>query len=71
MDGTWGMKKEFYPDQPAVRAAASTPSEMERPDRVLRPTARWPPSRSRRCAAESPRTRSSLLREAYGLPDER
>jgi len=64
----WGMKKEYY--QLSLRYAKKAVKEMEAAEpRPSRPTARSPPSRSRRCGGKS-RPPIALLREAYGLPEE-
>ena len=71
MDGTWGMKKEYYPI--SLQFARKAVEEMEASAaRHLRDRlhAVGPPDRGR-CAGERPAHPITLLREAYGLPEER
>jgi glycerol-3-phosphate dehydrogenase subunit C len=70
MDGTWAMKKEFYPlSLPFARRAAQE-MEASRPDTYATDCS-MSALQIQEVRGEKPRHPISLVREAYGLPEER
>jgi Fe-S oxidoreductase len=70
MDGTWGMKKEYYPI--SLEFARKTVSEMEaaKPDTYMTDCS-LAALQIEALRGVKPAHPASLLREAYGLPEER
>jgi Fe-S oxidoreductase len=66
MDGTWAMKKEFYP----LARRAAQEMEASRPDTYATDCS-MSALQIQEVRGEKPRHPISLVREAYGLPEER
>jgi Fe-S oxidoreductase len=70
MDGTWGMKKEFYPISLEFARRAVADLEAAKPDTVTTDCS-LSALQIEAVRGTRPRHPVSLLREAYGLPEER
>jgi Fe-S oxidoreductase len=70
MDGTWGMKREFYPVSLQYARRAAAEMEATRPD-VYASDCSLAALQIEGVRGSKPAHPISLLREAYGLPEER
>jgi Fe-S oxidoreductase len=70
MDGTWGMKKEFYPLSLNMARKVATEMEATAPDTYMTDCS-LAALQLQDARGAKPAHPASLLREAYGLPTER
>jgi Fe-S oxidoreductase len=70
MDGTWGMKKEYYPVSLQYARRAAAEMEAAKPD-VYATDCSLSALQIEAARGSKPAHPISLLREAYGLPEER
>ena len=70
MDGTWAMKKEFYPASLEYAKRAVREMDASRPE-VFATDCTLSALQIEAVRGEKPAHPISLLREAYGLPEER
>jgi Fe-S oxidoreductase len=70
MDGTWAMKKEFYPISLGFAKKAATEMEASQPETYVTDCS-LSALQIQEIRGEKPKHPLTVLREAYGLPDER
>jgi Fe-S oxidoreductase len=70
MDGTWGMKKEYWPISLRYAKRVAEKMEAAKPDTLVTDCS-LSALQIEAARGERPRHPASVLREAYGLPEER